>query len=776
MFLDRVANLKTPLPQGEDVNGQSVDALLFAHLTGADHVSKCFEYNVLTESFDPNIKSADLLGEMVTVSVRPDARNPDLVRYFHGMVDQFRFEGNDDSDMFQYRLVLRPRLWLLSKSTDNRIFQDMSVQDIIGSVLDEHDISDYRFSVIGTALDVREYCVQYGESDLDFIQRLMEHEGVFYYFEFEDEKHTLIMTDDMSSLDAGDSSGKLRFEPNDLVGTEGEGVISRLRRTDAIVTAEHSLTDYNFETPSADLISRTANGGTHKDDAQERYAYPGYYMAGSEGETVSGRRLEENRALQYQITARSNASALWSGTVFTLFDYPRDEENMTYLVLTVEYDILDGQYAAGTDFERDVGILTNFHLVPENKPFRPQRITPKPVMKGPQTACVVGPAGEEIYTDEYARVKVHFFWDRLGESDETATCWIRVSSAWAGAGFGFIQIPRIGQEVIVDFLDGDPDRPIITGRVYNAEQMPPYALPANATQSGWKSESSLGGGGWNELRFEDLKGSEEVYFQAEKDHNELVKNNESRHIGNDFAETVVNNATQDVGVNRDETVGNNKTTAVGVDRTVNIGNNDTESVGANRILSVGVDETISVGANSTETIGANHSQTVGASQTITVGAVRTDTVGAAEMRTVGAAQVNSIGATRQMSVAATQSHDIGASDSWQIGAGQSVKIGADQATEVSADHSLKVGGDSAIAVGKKMSTVVAEDKSIEVGKNLVVKAEDTITFVCGSANFQMKKDGTIVLEGKDISINGKGKIVIKASGDITMKGSKINQN
>lgn len=776
MIFDRVAYLTTPLPPTEDLRGQSTEALLFAHLTGADHISKCFEYNVLAESFDPNINSSDLLGEMVTVAIVPDRRSPDMLRYFHGMVDQFRFEGNDDSDLFQYRLILRPKLWLLSKSTDNRIFQDMSVEDIIASVLDEHGVSDYRFSLIGTALDVREYCVQYGESDLDFVQRLMEHEGVFYYFEFEEDKHTLVMTDDMAALETGNSSGELRFEPNDLVGTEGEGVISRLSRTDCIVNAEHTLTDYNFETPSADLISRTVDGGTHTNDTQERYSYPGHYLVGSAGDTVSGRRVEENRALQYQILARSNAIALWSGTTFELFDYPREAENIKYLILETEYDILDGQYASGTTFERDVGILTSFRLVPEGKPFRPTRITPKPVMKGPQTARVVGPAGEEIYTDEFARVKVHFFWDRLGSSDETATCWIRVSSAWAGAGFGFIQIPRIGQEVIVDFLDGDPDRPIITGRVYNAEQMPPYALPANATQSGWKSESSLGGGGWNELRFEDLKGSEEVYFQAEKDHNELVKNNESRHIGNDFAETVVNNATQDVGVNRDETVGNNKTTAVGVDRTVNIGSNDTESVGANRILSVAVDETISVGANSTETIGANHSQSVGVNQTITVGAIRVDTVGAAETRTVGAAQINSVGAARQMTVGAMQSHDIGLNDSWTIGSSQSVDIGANQTTQVGTDHSLTVGSASAISVGKNMSTNVGEDKAIDVGKNLVVNAGDSITLSCGKANLHMKKDGTIVLEGKDISITGKGKINIKASGDITMKGSKINQN
>lgn len=767
-MLDRIAYLSTPLAPGIDLSGLEVDALLFAHLTGADHVSQCFEFNVLAESFDPDIQSSDLLGEPVTVILHPDVHNPDLVRFFHGIVDQFRFEGNDDEDLFQYRLILRPKLWQLSKVTDNRIFQDVSVQNIVGTILDETGITDYRFDINGSARNVREYCVQFGETSLDFIQRLMEHEGVFYFFEFEEGKHTLVMTDNMTALPPAGSGGTLRFEPNDLIDTQGEGVVSRFRRTDTMVSATHTLTDYNFETPSADLIARSENGGMHTGDEAERYTYPGHYMDSRIGSDVALVRIEENRALQYQIFARSNASAVWSGSLVSLYDYPRDSENQEYLILSTEYDILDGQYSAGTDFDRDVGILTNLRMVPSDRVFRPARTTPKPVMKGPQTARVVGPAGEEIYTDEYARVKVHFFWDRLGAGDEASTCWIRVSAGWAGAGWGFIHIPRIGQEVIVDFLDGDPDRPIITGRVYNAEQMPPYELPANATQSGWKSDSSKGGGGWNELRFEDFKGSEEVYFQAEKDHNELIKNNETRHIGNDFDENVVNNANQDIGVNRDETVGNNKTTSVGVNRTVDIGSNDTETVGIDRSLTVGANETISVGVNSTETIGANHSQTVGSNQTITVSRARTDTVGTIETRTVGAAQVNSIGTLRQMTVGATQSHEIAASDNWDIGADQSVTVGA--------NHSLSVGENSAHSIGKGLSFTVGENMDVEVGKNLVVKAVDSITFTCGDAKFQMNKDGTIVLEGKDLTITGSGKINVKASSDITMKGSKINQN
>ncbi|MBU2980574.1 type VI secretion system tip protein VgrG [Lentibacter algarum] len=768
MPLDRIAILTTPLAEE--------DTLLFSSLSGADHISQCFDFTVLAHSYDPNIAGTDLLGQMVTVAVTSNPDAPDDARYFHGMVDQFRFEGNDDADMFVYRLTLRPKFWLLSKTTDNRIFQDQSVEEIVTSLLSEHGIDDFRLELSGSATEPRDYCVQFGESDLDFIQRLLEHEGAFYYFQFEEDKHTLVISDDSESLETPPDLAEIRFEPNVLSSTDGSGVITRLTRTDSIVSGEHTLTDYNFESPSSDLIAKSKQSKDHENDAMERYSYPGHYMDVSSGDAVAGVRRTEDQALSNLLYAHSTASIPRSGNLFELWDYPRDAENQSYLILSAEYDIWDGQYGAGVGRDQPEGFMAKYRLVPNAGKFRPPRTTPKPVMKGPQTARVVGPGGEEIYTDEYARVKVHFFWDRAEEGQGDTTCWIRVSAAWAGAGYGFIQIPRIGHEVIVDFLDGDPDRPIITGRVYNAEQMPPYDLPANATQSGWKSESSLGGGGFNELRFEDLKGSEEVYFQAEKDHNELVKNNESRHIGNDFAETVVNNATQDVGVNRDETVGSNKTTSVGVDRTVSIGSNDTETVGVNRSLTVGADETIGIGSNSTETIGVNHTQTVGAVQTITVGVARIDSVGAAETRSVGGPQTNTIGATRQMTVGATQSHEIGATDSWEIGAGQSVKIGADQGIEVAANHSLQVGADSGLAIGANMSTTVAESKTVEVGTDLVVKAADSITFTCGDAKFQMKKDGTIVLEGKDLTIKGSGKINITASGDITMKGSKINQN
>ncbi len=271
MPIERMAHLKTPLAP---IDGE--DALFFNHLSGEDLVSGCFRFELLAGSFDPDIKANDLLGEGITLEVTTDPDAPDAMRYIHGMVAEFRFEGNDESDRFIYRLVLRPKLWLLSRTTDNRIFQHMSADAIITSLLDEHGVSDYTLRLRGTP-ETREYCVQYGESDLDFIQRLMEHEGIFYFFEYEDGKHTLVLSDDPTALATAPGVAELRFEPNYVPGQDGAGVITRLRRTDRIVSGAHTMTDYNFETPSTDLIAKSEDPKGHSGDAMERYSYPGRY-------------------------------------------------------------------------------------------------------------------------------------------------------------------------------------------------------------------------------------------------------------------------------------------------------------------------------------------------------------------------------------------------------------------------------------------------------------------------------------------------------------------
>ncbi|MCF3592868.1 type VI secretion system tip protein VgrG [Rhodobacteraceae bacterium LMO-12] len=772
MVLERYIDVTTPLGDGPD----GAPALQFEHLIGSDRLSAPFRYELTLQSEDPEIASDKLLGEAMSITIKRSQSVDEAPRFFHGIVDQFSYRGNESGGRFQYRLILRPSFWFLSKTMDNRIFQRMSVPDIVSQVLDDAGMSDYRLELSGSYPE-REYCVQYGESNLDFVQRLLEHEGIFYYFEFDDGAHTMVICDKLDSLKDAPACEELKFEQSSQQRTGEQDIISRIERIDTASPAKWVHTDYDFEKPSADLMTTSDMSGWHTNDDKERYSYPGKYIEHGRGADLSDLRVEEGRALSQVIHANSTAIPPCSGQSFSLVGSLREADNIKFVILKSSYEIWEGQYAAGlANEEQEQGFKAQYELIPADTFYRPARLTPKPVMRGPQTAVVVGPSGEEIHTDEYARVKVQFHWDRKGERNQNSTCFIRVSSVWAGSGWGFIQIPRIGQEVIVDFLEGDPDQPIITGRVYNAEQMPPYELPANATQSGWKSNSSLGGGGWNEMRFEDKKGEEEVYFQAEKDHNELVKNNESRTIGNDFLEDIGNDATQNVHHDRTETVDNNKSTTVGVDRTVSIGSNDTETVGSNRSLTVGSDETIQVGLNSTESIGLNHSQTVGVAQTITVGAARVDSVGAAETRQVGGPQNNTIGGPRAVSVGMSQSHTIGASDSWTISTDQSLTIGSSQTVQIGKDQSIETGGARLEKVAKSSVMEIGEDFAIKVGKDLIIEAGDTITIKVGKAAISMKKDGTINIEGKDITLKGSGKVDVKASKDITMKGKNINQN
>lgn len=753
------------------------DGVLFAQMEGFDEISQCFRYEVGLVSKDINLKAEVILGTPATITVRTDSAK----RHFHGIVAEFAFHEYRE-DYAHYRAVLRPWLWFLGCRSDNRIFQNKSVVEIVEEVFkpQAHVKVEKRLK---KSYPPREYCVQYRETDLDFVQRLLEHEGIFYHFDHADGEHTLVLSDANASVKYAEGFETVRFrgEAGNVIGQDD--VITALLPRASVRSGAYIHTDHDFRKPATDLMTKSDAPKAHEAAKGELYHYPGDYREVGAGEPLAAIRLEEAQAPHVRVEAAGNVRGLWSGVGFTLEEFEREADNVRYLVLRSDYEMWDDQYRAGMQRQGE-GFGVRLKLQPLALTFRPERRTPRPLMSGPQTAVVVGPSGEEIFTDEYARVKVQFHWDRLGGKDENSSCFVRVSSVWAGSGWGFIQIPRIGQEVIVDFLEGNPDMPIITGRVYNAAQMPPYGLPANATQSGWKSNSSPGGGGWNEMRFEDRKGSEEVYFQAEKDHNELIKHNESRTIGNDFAEDVGHDARQDIGHDRTETVGHDKSVTVGHDQSTSIGNNDTETVGVNRALTVGSNETISVGKNSSETIGLNHSQTVAAAQAITVGAARVDSVGASETRTVGAAQSNTIGASRDVTVGASESHSIGSDDSWTIGGNRAVSVGGNEAMSVGGNQTANVSGDVATSVGKGRATAVSgaemmsvgKDMGVKVGKKFVLDVTDEITLKCGDAQVTMKKDGTITIKGKDISLTASGKINAKADGNVTIKGAKINQN
>ncbi|RWP79875.1 type VI secretion system tip protein TssI/VgrG [Mesorhizobium sp.] len=772
---ERATVVQTPL---------GADLLTFTHLVGRDEISRCLAYTVGFVSSSPDIDPLKMLGGAVSIEGESDPK-----RWFSGLVSEFRLTQIEDR-LAYYEAAIRPWLWFLGNTTDCRIFQNMSVIEIVEEVFSKYSTAKFEKRLQGS-YPPREYCVQYDETDLDFVQRLLEHEGILYFFEHDEGKHTLVLVDAMNKLKPAPGYEKVPYHFEGQGSRRDVEYITEWIPGSSVRPGAYVHTDYDFKKPGADLTAKSAQPFGHKLAAGENYRQPGAHLEVGRGDSLAAIRREEIQAVHQRIAAVGTVRGLYSGCTFKLDGFPREDQNQEYLVVSAEYRLFDPGYRAHADVESE-----NFKVIlgvaPTALAYRPPRITPRPIMRGPQTATVVGPSGEEIFTDKYARVKVQFHWDRLGKKDQNSSCFVRVSQTWAGSGWGFIQIPRIGQEVIVDFIEGDPDLPIITGRVYNASQMPPYGLPGSATQSGWKSDSSKGGGGYNELMFEDKAGSELVNFQAQKDHNLLIKNDRTKLVQHDQSDRIDHDAKHSVGHNLDEDVGNNKTVKVGVDQTTDIGNNDTETVGVNRSLTVGSNETIGIGSNSTETIGSNHTQTVGLVQTITVGAARVDSVGAAETRSVGAVQTNQIGASRSMTVGAGQTHTIGAADNWTIAAAQSVQIGTDQSfaiggaqssqigkarsAKIGADDATDVGGGHALKIGKGSGIQIAEDSSIKVGKNLVIEAGDSITLKCGDASITMKKDGTIVADGKDITIKGSGKINIKAGGDVVVKGSNIHNN
>ncbi len=733
------------------------DALLFHRMHAREELSRLSEFQVDLLSSRGDIDVDKILGKNVTVKLELPSNQ---ARYFNGYVTRFSQTGMHGR-YHAYHATVRPWLWFLTRTANCRIFQDMKVPDIIKKVFDEHSVADVKFDLSGSYRQWI-YCVQYRETDFNFISRLMEQEGIYYYLKHVDGRHTVVIADSHSAHSPVEGYEQIPYIPVERAARPGQEHVSDWNFVREIQPGRYCLDDYDFEKPSVDLQVKTTIKRKHELGDYEVFDYPGDYLKTGDGDHYVRTRLEEVQTRFQLAHGQSNARGISVGSRFTLSGHPRRDQNDDYLVVSADHHLEYGEYEAMEGRGSNYGC--GFTALNVSEPFRPQRSTPKPFVQGPQTAVIVGPSGDEIYTDKYGRVKVVFHWDRDGQQkrDQNTSCWMRVSYPWAGKNWGAIHIPRIGQEVIVDFLEGDPDQPIITGRVYNAEQMPPWDLPGNATQSGILTRSSKGGSGANAnaIRMEDKKGAEQLWIHAEKNQDIEVENDESHWVGHDRTKNIDHDETTHVKHDRTETVDNNETITIGVDRKENVGNNETIGIGVNRTETVGSNETISIGANRTETVAANQSVTIGATDTLTVATQRTHTVGVNETITVGAAQEITVGAAQAVTV----------------GANQTVNVGADQSTSVGANQSEEIGSDQSSNVGKNRSAQVGADDSLKVAKNLVIDAGDSVTIQTGSASISMKKDGTIVIKGKDITVEGSGKINVKASSDIVMKGSKILQN
>jgi len=745
--------IKTPLPE---------TSLRLNSCMVRESLSVLGDMVVTLLATDPNISADKLLGKPVTVSA---VLRDETLREISGHVTRFAQSGSEGR-YYVYEMTVRPWLWLLTRTADCRIFQDMTVPDIVKSVFEDHPVANFEFKLFRKYRKWN-YCVQYRETDFNFVARLLEHEGIYWYFEHGKEKHKLILVDSASAHDATPGHASLPYYGNAGQLPPDIDCVNHWAVSREVEPGKVVLTDHDFERPSTSLKVDVAHTRSYDLSDAEVFDYPGGYTQASDGSQYAENRMEELQSDFEVFHGSANSVGVRVGHTLKLQRHPRDDQNAEYLVTSTTLQIRHPGYEAGAGpalFQCDFGTIAS------GQQYRPTRRTPKPCVNGPQTAVVVGPSGEEIFTDKYGRVKVQFHWDRRGAKNEKSSCWVSVSHPWAGKNFGVVHIPRIGQEVIMGFLEGDPDRPIVIGRVYNAEQMPPWDLPANATQSGILTRSSKGGGygNANALRFEDKKGSEQLWLHAEKNQDIEVENDETHWVGHDRKKTIDHDETVHVKHDRTETVDNNETITVHANRTETVDVNENITIGVNRTESVGANETISIGANRTETVGANQSVTIGASETLTVALQRTHAVGVNESIAIGAAQ--------EVAIGAAQSITVGANQSTSVGANQSNTIGANQTSDVGADRKITVGGAQTTSVAKARTTSVGEDDKLTVGKNLVIKAGDSISITTGSASITMKKDGTITIKGKDITIEGSGKINAKASSDIVLKGSKILQN
>ena len=546
---NRLLRIDTPL---------GADVLLIEGFQVREGISQPFAIQV--DAISERTKAGQVTAEaligknvLITVALKDGAK-----RYFHGMVSRLAQGGRGAEERFvRFQLEIVPTLARLGAGTNCRVFQLLSAADIVKKVLKKYQVEIK--DALTKTYTLRDYCVQYRETDLSFVSRLMEDEGIFYFFDHQESKHVMVLADKPDANPPCPVQNSVHYEEEGGFGDREDTVLD-WTVTEQLRSGLMTLRDHHFQLPDKTLeVSDPTSISRGGNNQLEVYYYPGDYAklfkdpekrlgeVEKEGQKIVHLRMEREEAAYEEANGTSDVRAFCSGFRFTLKDHFRSDWNQDWLLTSVQHSAVQ---SPGYVSDEAVGqaYSNTFTCIPHKVPFRPERLTPKPVVRGPHTAVVVGAAGEEIFPDKFGRVKVQFFWDRDGNKDEKSSCWIRVAQPWAGKNWGFIAIPRVGHEVVVDFLEGDPDRPIIVGSVYNADNMPPYTLPDNKTQTGIKTRSSKGGGSanFNEIRFEDKKGDEELYVHAERNLTGIVEAEESRSVGASRTTKIYKNDTETV--------------------------------------------------------------------------------------------------------------------------------------------------------------------------------------------------------------------------------------
>jgi type VI secretion system secreted protein VgrG len=728
----------------------SGDALDVRRFGVEQTMSSLFEITLTVLSRDADLDFEAILGRPASFSMHGGPQTFQALRgatlasgprVWTGLASNIQQIAVDAEGASTYELTIVPQLWLLTQRRNHRMFQQMSELEIAQGILGEWGIAPV-VRTRGTCRS-REYRVQYGESDYAFVCRMLEEAGISFFFE-QGERETVLVLADAPEAGAPRPPIPFRDAPNPARDHEH---VTKLHVGQRVRPGRYTLQDHDTRMPANfPLAAEAVASKSGVESRLERFHYvPGAFSFGTdagdtdphgddrgktrsdarEGEALAAKRLEAKRASARVCSFETNVPGLAPGVVTQIVDHPRSD--LAGRPLLIVASSIRGDAAGAWEHRCEAR-----HA---DAPYRPPLRTKRPKIAGVESATVVGPPGEEIHTDELGRVRVHFHWDRESKMNHESSCWIRVSQPWGGAGYGGSNLPRIGQEVLVDFLGGDPDKPIITGRVYTSLQTTPYKLPDNKTQSGWKSSSSPQTGGYNEIMFEDAAGQELVRMQAEKDLHKLVKNDENVTIGNDRTKLVKNDDSLTVGNDRTKVVQNDENVTIGNDRTKLVQANERDVVGQNRSRTVGVNETVQIGANHSVTVGSAQTVDVGASQDTTIGASQTTNVGGAHALSVGLASAETVGLTKALTVGAAYEVNVGGTMNTNVAMTQSESVGVAKSVTVGETLSIVVGLASlSLEASGKITLAIADGASVVLdGQNVNVTAPSggTVTIVGG---------------------------------------------
>jgi type VI secretion system secreted protein VgrG len=739
----RLLNLKTPLGD---------DELVLTSFAGEEGVSQLFRFELSMLSDNPGIAAKDIVGKNVTFSIR---LADDSLRPFNGFVRRF-FAGDEDEDGRRaYRAEVVPWLWFLTQNSDCRIFQKKTVPAILQQVFKDRGFSDFQLKLSGHH-PKREYCVQHQETDFNFVSRLMEEEGIFYFFQHEDGKHQMILGDKAAAY--VDCAQKEVDYPVDFGSLAVEDHIRSWEHGYEFRTGKFAQVDYNFETPSTNLgTSAETIVSVPGNTKFELFEYPGTYASKDDGQPLADVRIEEVEAGCDVVRGSGYVRAMTPGGKFKVREHrSATERGKSFVVIQVKHDaqeLMAYETGAGADF----GYENTFVCIPASATYRPPRTTRKPRVEGVQTAIVVGPGGEEIYPDKYGRVKVQFHWDRYGKKDENSSCWVRVSQVHAGKGFGGIDIPRIGDEVVVAFPNGDPDQPIIVGRLYHAENTPPFGLPGAKTISGMKTKTYKGDG-YNEYVMDDTPGNELIRVHGQYDMDTTVRHDKREHVLND----------------RHRDVKQNETVWIGGDRTKHIVGKEDITVDKDRTEVVGGSEDVTIEGTRSHLTYLNSHEKVLIAKELSIIAGYNVTVGAIMNEMVGGARINEIGGYRREQVIGWKTEIVGKK--------KSVSIGSDLTEDVKGDHKSTVGGQCTntvtnnYTVNAKEITACAQDKiTLQTGESSIVLHKDgLIEIVCKTLDVQTKVETSLVSEGK-LDMEGANFVLNASSGNGLVSASMIQE-